>query len=125
MKDYNAETVDAFIAGAPAEARPKLRELRKIVKTTIPEAEEKISWGVPFYRYHGPLVGFSCFKNHVSFGLGLSGLRNEDRAILEKQGYATGKKVVQIGFSQKVPTAAIKRILKMQAKLNEMKKTAR
>ena len=39
--------VDAYIAAAPTEARPILEELRRIVLTTIPKVEEKISWGVP------------------------------------------------------------------------------
>ncbi len=119
MKNYSAKDVDEFIASAPQEARPKLEELRKLIRATIPKAEEKISWGVPFYRYRGPLVGFTSFRNHVSFGLGLSGLSAEDRRTLEDKGYVTGKKIVQIRFDQKTPVTAIKRILKAQARLNE------
>ncbi len=121
MKNYNAKDVDAYIVSAALAARPKLKELRKIIKSTVPKAEEKISWGVPFYRYHGALVGFASFKNHVSFGLGLSGLSRADREILEKQGYKTGSKIIQIRFDQKVPTGMIKQILKAQARLNEAK----
>ncbi len=122
MKNYSAKDIDAYIASSEKEARPKLKELRKIIKATIPKVEEKISWGIPFYGYHGPLVGFASFQNHVSFGLGLAGLQSKTREMLEKKGYKTGKKVVQIRFDQKVPVAAIKKILKAQAKLNEAKR---
>ncbi|HUZ45069.1 MAG TPA: DUF1801 domain-containing protein [Terriglobia bacterium] len=125
MKMYKAKDVDAYIANSAAEARPKLAELRQIIQSTIPKAEEKISWGVPFYRYQGPLVGFATFTKHVSFGLGLSGLETKDREMLEKKGYKTGKKIIQIRFDQKVPAAAIRRILKAQAKMNEAKKAAK
>jgi uncharacterized protein len=121
MKMYKAKDVDAYIANSALEARPILSEIREIIKSTIPKAEEKISWGVPFYRYHGALVGFATFKSHVSFGLGLDGLQSKDRKMLEKKGYITGKKIIQVNFDQKVPAKEIKQILKAQAKMNEAK----
>ncbi len=121
MRNYSAKDVDSYIASAGREARPTLEELRRIVKSTIPKVEEGISWGVPFYKYHGVLVGFAAFKNHVSFGLA-DVLQRKDRNMLEKKGYTTGKKTVQIKFDQKVPTRAIKQIVKAKAKMNEAKR---
>ena len=124
MKNYSAKDVNAYIAGADREARPKLKEIRKIIRATIPKVEEKISWGVPFYRFHGPFVGFASFKNHISFGLGLSGLKNKEREILGKKGYKTGSKIIQVRFDQKIPVKEIQRILRAQAKIN-IKRTAK
>ena len=121
MKMYKAKDFDSYIANSGREARPKLKEIRKIIKSTIPKAEEGISWGVPFYKYHGVLAGFAAFKNHVSFGL-CAVLQSKDREMLEKKGYITGKKTIQIKFDQKVPTTAIKKILKAKAKMNEAKR---
>ncbi len=121
MRNYSAKDVDSFIANSSREARPILKELRRIITSTIPNVEEKISWGVPFYRYHGALGGYAAYKNHVSFGCGGSDLQSKDREMLEKKGYKTGKKTIQIKFDQKVPTAAIKQILKAEAKMNEAK----
>jgi len=42
--------------------------------------------------------------------------------MLEKNGYATGQKRIQIKFDQKVPATLIKRILKAQAKVNGVKR---
>ena len=116
-----AKDVAAYIAGAESAARPLLEELRNVFRSAVPKAEESISWGVPFYRYHGALGGFAAYKQHVSFGAGADPLEPEDRAALEARGYTTGKKTVQIGFDQKVPAAALKRILKAQAKRNSAK----
>jgi len=69
MKVSKPKGVDSYIANSGREARPKLKEIRKIIKSTIPKVEEGISYGVPFYKYHGALAGFAAFKNHVSFGL--------------------------------------------------------
>jgi uncharacterized protein YdhG (YjbR/CyaY superfamily) len=85
------------------------------------QAEEGISWGVPFYKYHGVLAGFAAFKNHVGFGFA-DVLQSKYRKMLEKKGYITGKKTIQIKFDQKVPTTAIKQILKAKAKMNEAKR---
>ena len=121
MKNYLAKNVDEYIANAPKEAQSKLRETRAAIKSAAPKAEEGISWGVPFYKYHGVLAGFASFKNHVSFGFAAV-LQSKDREMLEKKGYITGKKTIQIKFDQKVPTTAIKQILKAKAKMNEAKR---
>ena len=119
---YKAKDVDSYIANSGREARPKLKEIQEIIKSTIPKVEEKISWGVPFYKYYGILAGFAAFKNHVSFGFCDILIQSKDRAMLEKKGYTTGKKTIQIKFDQKVPTTIIKQILKAKAKMNEAKR---
>ena len=124
MKNYKAKDVDSYIESAGSEAQPKLKELRKIIKSTIPNVEEEILWGYPFYKYHGILAGITAYKNHVSFQIADS-LQSEDRKILEEKGYILGEKRIQIKFDQKVPTAKIKQILKAQAKMNEAKRAVK
>jgi uncharacterized protein len=111
--------VDAYVAGAAEAARPILEELRRIVTSIVPDAEERIAWGVPFYRHHGALAGFAVYTAHVSFGSGGADLSAGDREALEAMGYATGKKTVQIRFGQDVPAEAIARIVTAQAAANE------
>lgn len=121
MRKYTAKNVDAYIASADKDARSTLKEIRRIVKSTIPKAEEGLSWGIPFYKYQGLLAGFAVFTHHASFGL-CAVLPSKDREMLEKKGYKTGSKTIQIKFDQKVPITAIQRILKARAKANEVKK---
>lgn len=121
MRNYSAEDVDSYIASSEPESRPTMNELRKLIKSTIPKVEEGISWGVPFYKYHGLLAGFAVFKHHVSFGLAFV-LESKDREELAEKGYTTGKKTVQIKFTQPLPAAAIKQILKTKSKMNEAKR---
>jgi uncharacterized protein len=123
MRNYKATNVDEYIASSEPEARSVLEELRKIVKSAVPGAIEGISWGVPFYKYHGLLAGFSVFTSHVSFGLAFV-IQDEDRKILGEKGYKTGKKTIQINFDQKIPTEMITQLLKTKAKLNETKSKA-
>ncbi len=121
MKNYVAKDVDEYIFSAPKEAHAILNEMRALIKSAVPKAEESISWGIPFYKYHGMLSWFSVFKEHISFGLGWPNLEDEVRDMLEKKGYKTGKKIIQIKFDQKIPTTVIKQILKEQAQINENK----
>jgi uncharacterized protein YdhG (YjbR/CyaY superfamily) len=93
MKNHSAKDVASYIALSDIEARSKLKEIQEIIKSTIPNVEETISWGVPFYKYHGALAGFALYKEHVSFGMATA-LQKKDRKILEKLGYKTGKKTI-------------------------------
>jgi len=124
MRNYSAKNVDAYIASSPKEARPKLKELRAVIRAAAPKAEEGISWGVPFYKYQGLLAGFAALKNHIDFGLAFA-LENKDRKALAKKGYITGKKTIRIKFDQKVPVAVIRQMLKTRTKMNKVKDKAR
>ncbi len=118
MTGAKAQDVDSYIAAAGEEARPILEELRAVFRSVVPDVEEKISWGVPFYRHQGALGGYAVYKKHVSFGCE-SALPEKEREALERDGYRTGKKTVQIPFGRKVPVAALRRIVKAQARANE------
>ena len=61
--------VAAYIKIAPKEMRAKLTQLRKIIKTTTPEAFEKISYGMPYYSYKGRLAYFAHAKKHIGLYL--------------------------------------------------------
>ena len=115
MTNPPSKDVDSYISNSSKEARPILEELRKIIKSTVPKAEESINWEFPFYKYQGTtLAHFAEYKKHVAIGFG-SDLQKKDIEILEKKGYETGQKRIQIQFNQKVPVAEIKSILKAQA----------
>jgi uncharacterized protein YdhG (YjbR/CyaY superfamily) len=112
--------IDSYINNSGSKARPMLEEIRKIIKSSIPKAEEGIGWGFPLYKYHGTLAHFAEYKKHVAIGFG-SDLQDKDLKMLKKNGYATGQKRIQIKFDQKVPAATIKQILKSQAIINKSK----
>jgi uncharacterized protein len=122
VTNYSAKNVDEYIAAAPEPARPHLEEVRAAIKSAVPKAEEGISWGKPYYRYHGMLAGFDALKNHVSFEIWADELAAKDRKTLEEDGYKTGKRTFQIRYDQEVPSAVIKALVKAQAKLNESRK---
>jgi uncharacterized protein len=118
MTNYSAKDVDDYIADAVDDARPHLREIRSAIKSAVPDVEEGLSWGKPYYRHHGMLAGFDAFKKHVSFEIWADELPDKDRKALEEKGYKTGKRTFQISYDQRVPTTQIKALVKAQAKAN-------
>lgn len=111
-------TVDEFISKAPPKAQPKLRELRKKIRSILPQAQEKIWYGVPFYHQDGEVVGFSLAKHHVSLGVGAKVLPVDRRRKLETMGYRTGSCTVQIRFDQRLPVTLLQEMLKEKVRLN-------
>ncbi len=74
--------VDVFIADANDFARPILEELRRRVHVNIPEIEETIRWGAPYFRYKGQLyAGMAAFKAHVGFGFWHPLMRDDDNSL--------------------------------------------
>jgi len=61
-----AHNVDEYLAAVPEEERVVLETLRRTIKAAAPEAVEVISFGVPAFKYHGPLVFFAAFPHHCS-----------------------------------------------------------
>jgi uncharacterized protein YdhG (YjbR/CyaY superfamily) len=121
MTNYSAKSVGKYISAAPKEARSHLREIRAAVKSAVPNAEEGISYGKPYYKYHGMLAGFDAYKNHIGFEIWADKLERDDRKKLKEKGYKTGSRTFQVGYDQKVPSALIKKMVKAQAKINEAK----
>jgi uncharacterized protein YdhG (YjbR/CyaY superfamily) len=60
------ESVDAYIAAFPADVQKILRKIRSTIRKAAPNAEERISYGIPAYFRGGVLIFFAGFKNHVS-----------------------------------------------------------
>lgn len=60
--------IDAYIADAPAFARPLLAHLRALVHAACPDVEETIKWRFPHFQYKGMLCGMAAFKAHCKLG---------------------------------------------------------
>jgi uncharacterized protein YdeI (YjbR/CyaY-like superfamily) len=60
--------VDAYIAKAPAFARPILTRFRKAVHAGCPDVTETLKWSVPHFDYKGVLGGMAAFKEHCRVG---------------------------------------------------------
>jgi len=110
--------VDSYIKATPRDARVKLVQLRRIVKAVAPDADEGISYGMPYYKYYGALVGFAAFKNHIGFFPG---------AIIEEykhdlKNYETSKGTVRFPIDMPLPVALIRKLLRARIAKNKAAK---
>jgi uncharacterized protein YdhG (YjbR/CyaY superfamily) len=120
MKASSAKTVDAFVLEAPEAARPVIEHIRTVVKQAVPEVDETMGYGKPYYKHHGWMTGITLYTKHLGVEI-WDGLSAKDREELEALGYKTGSKNFQIQYDQAVPVELLTRLVKAQAKRNEEK----
>lgn len=57
--------IDDYIAAAAPAVRPILREIRRVVRLAVPEAQETIAYKMPAFRLRRVFFYFAAFKGHV------------------------------------------------------------
>jgi uncharacterized protein YdhG (YjbR/CyaY superfamily) len=117
MATASKQTVDGYIAAAPKAVQPMLRELRQAIRTAAPKAEERISYGMPFYAHHGRLIYFGVHKNHVGMYPIIG--REKDLYAKELEPYLAEKATLQFPIGQPLPIGLVKKVVKERAKENE------
>lgn len=108
------KNVNAYLAKAPKEARPKLKEMRSIIKKVAPNAVESISYGMPGYD-KGRIAWFALMKGYI-------GLYLRPPIIAEHQkelaAYTTTKSAIHVPLDRKLPVALIKKLIRARIKKN-------
>jgi len=108
--------VDEYLATMPAATRAKVEGIRQTIRDAAPEATEKIAYGIPTFVYHGNLVHFAGYENHIGFYPGASGVR---RFAAELEPYETSKGTVRLPLDAPVPLDLIRRIVEFRVRENE------
>ena len=110
-----AGNIDEYIEQFPANIQAILQKLRATIKKTAPAAEELISYQMPAFKYHGPLVYFAGYKNHIGFYPTSSPMKFfKDRLA----NYKTSKGAIQFPINEAMPLALVKDIVKFRIREN-------
>jgi uncharacterized protein YdhG (YjbR/CyaY superfamily) len=114
MKPGVPRSVDEYIAVQPESIRPRLEQLRAVIKRAVPDAVEGIGYRMPGYKLHGkPMLYFAAFKEHYSLfaasGTFFAALEDELR------GYELRKGTVHFPLTKPVPVKLISRIANLRA----------
>jgi uncharacterized protein YdhG (YjbR/CyaY superfamily) len=115
-------SIDEYIATFPEETQKKLQEIRATIKTTAPDAEEKISYQMPTFFLKGNLVHFAAFKKHIGFYPAPTGVEKFKK---ELSVYAGAKGSVQFPLDKPMPHNLISKIVKFRVKENLAKAAAK
>ena len=117
-----AGNIDEYIEQFPANVQVILQKLRAAIKKTAPAAEELISYQMPAFKYHGMLVYFAGYKNHIGFYPTSSPMKVfKDRLT----NYKTSKGGIQFPINEAIPLTLVKDIVKFRIKENMEKENAK
>jgi uncharacterized protein YdhG (YjbR/CyaY superfamily) len=110
--------VDAYLATLPRPEREVLARLRSLVKKTVPQVEERISYGTTvMFSLGRDLVGFVSQPRHLSFFTASPKLAQTMKDELTKTHKVSG---ATIHFSPDNPLSAalVKKILRARVREN-------
>lgn len=107
--------IDEYIAGFPKDTQVILEKIRATIKKAAPDAEEVISYQMPAFKYHGILVYFAAYKNHIGFYATPTGHKEFDKELSK---YKQGKGSVQFPLDKPMPLDLISSIVEYRVMEN-------
>ena len=103
------QNIDEYIAAQDEKNQYRLREIREIIRTALPDAEERISQSMPTYWKGRNIIHFAASKKHL-------GIYPGDKATAafaeELSEYDVSKGTIRIPYEQQLPEDLIRRIAK-------------
>ena len=101
------QNIDEYIAAQDAAVQPRLQEVRSLIRSAIPDAEERISWSMPTYWKGRNLIHFAASKNHL-------GLYPGDEAVAhfadELKDHDVSKGTIRLPYNAELPAEMIRNI---------------
>ena len=101
------QSIDEYIAAQDEGIQPMLMEIRTILKSALPEAEERISWSMPTYWKGRNIIHFAASKSHL-------GIYPGEEAIVafadELSEYSVSKGTIRVPYDKPLPAELIEKI---------------
>ena len=101
------KTIDEYIAAQDEAVRPKLNEVRAILRSALPDAQERISWSMLTLWKGRSLIHFAAAKKHVGLYPG-----GEATAVFAEKlkGFDVSKGTVRLPYDRELPAELITQI---------------
>ena len=101
------QNIDEYIAAQDEKVRPKLNEIRAVLRSALPEASERISWSMPTYWKGRNIIHFAASKKHLGLYPG-----GEATTVFadELAGYDVSKGTIRLPSDRELPAELITRI---------------
>lgn len=115
--------VNDYLARLPKASRDALENLRRTIKSIVPEAVEVISYQIPTFKYKGRmLVSYAAFSEHCSFFPGAHPIEVHQARL---SSYETSKGTVRFPVNKPLPASLIKKLVKTRIEENDRAQYAR
>ena len=97
-------TIQEYIEAQEETVQPRLTAVCSTIRKAIPEAEERISWGMPtFWKGHN-IIHFAAAKKHIGLYPGQEAVE----AFADRlKGYRTSKGAIRLPHGQDLPLELI------------------
>ena len=118
IEGRNMKTIDEYIETFEPNIKKTLNEIRNFIKSNVPEATEKISYGMPTFYLHGNLIHFAAFKDHYSIFPSPSGIEAFKKELAP---YRTGKGTLSFPIGKPIPWKIIQRVIQFRIIENKEK----
>jgi uncharacterized protein YdhG (YjbR/CyaY superfamily) len=113
----NTPPIDKYISRFPKETKIILENIRRTIKTIIPNAEESISYGIPTFDLNGKhLVHFAAYKKHIGFYPTSSGISAFRKELSE---FESARGSVRFPLDKPIPLGLIRKIVRFRVKENK------
>jgi len=110
-------SIDEYIAACPPESQAYLAQIRKLIHTLAPKANEKISYQIACFELNGRnLIHFAGWKKHVSLYPVPAGSEAFGRQV---EPYVDGKGTVKFPLDEPLPIKLIEKIVKLHLAVNK------
>ena len=101
----NMNPIKKYIAEQDETIRPRLEDVYKVISDAMPNAEERISWGMPTFWERRNIIHFAAAKKHIGLYPGPEAIEFfADRL----QDYKTSKGAIQLPNNKELPLDLIK-----------------
>jgi len=118
-KNPPAKDINEYLKTVPRGSRGILQKLRRTIKTAAPEAEEGISYRMPVFKFHGPLVFFAAFENHCSLFVPSKAIVASFRS--ELRGYYNSGATIHFTPDHPLPASLVKKIVRAKIQDNVLR----
>ena len=103
------ETVDEYILAQDEAIRGHLESVRNVLRASLPDAVEKISWSMPIYWKGHNIIHFAAAKKHIGLYPGPEAVTYFAEK-LDQAGCKYSKGSIQIPYSDELPLDLIAEI---------------
>ncbi len=106
-------SVDDWADGLPEPQRGTVRELRRLIKRAVPEAQEVVKWSWPWYVVNDNVAAIMVTGDHVNIELARGADLADPSGVLE--GTGKGMRHVKLRSARDVRELPVERLLREAA----------
>ncbi len=112
------DEIENYISNYPLATQKALRLVHSTIQKAAPDANLKMSYGLPTFYLNGNLVHYAGYEKHIGFYPRPSAILQFENDLKE---YKTAKGSIQFLLSQELPVELIARIVQFRVKENPLK----